>query len=153
MLQSRIFFLITFVALLLLTALLLKPFFNVILLSLIAVIVLKPLYRWFLRARYTEGKPRLSASVTLLTFIFLLVVPVAILIIVFVDQLSQQLLGLADFDLDEILLEIEQSIEATGGSINLDKAVIQEVISDAASAVFNAVIGFASNLLSALPLT
>ena len=150
-LQSRIFFLITFVALLLLTALLLKPFFNVILLSLIAVIVLKPLYSWFLRARYTEGKPRLSASVTLLTFIFLLVVPVAILIIVFVDQLSQQLLGLADFDLDEILLEIEQSIEATGGSINLDKAVIQEVISDAASAVFNAAIGFAGNLLSALP--
>ena len=150
-LQSRIFFLITFVALLLLTTLLLKPFFNVILLSLIAVIVLKPLYRWFLRARYTEGKPRLSASVTLLTFIFLLVVPVAILIIVFIDQLSQQLLELADFDLDEILLEIEQSIEATGGSINLDKAVIQEVISDAASAVFNAAIGFASNLLSALP--
>ena len=149
--QSRIFFLITFVALLLLTALLLKPFFNVILLSLIAVIVLKPLYRWFLRARYTEGKPRLSASVTLLTFIFLLVVPVAILIIVFVDQLAQQLLGLADFDLDEILLEIENNLAAVGGPINLDKAAIQEVISDAASAVFNAAIGFASNLLSALP--
>jgi len=150
-LQSRIFFLVTFVALLLFTALLLKPFFNVIMLSLIAVIVLKPLYGWFLRARYTEGKPRLSASVTLLTFLFVLVVPVTILIIVFVDQLSQQLLGLADFDLDEILLEIEQSIEATGGSVNLDKAAIQEVISDAASSVLDAAISVAGTLLSALP--
>ena len=151
MIQSRIFFLITFVALLLITALLLKPFFNVILISLIAVIVLKPLYGWFYRSKYTKGKPRLSASVTLLTFLFLLVVPVTLLMIGFIEQLSQQLLMLADFDLGEILLEIENSIAATGSSINLDKAAIQEAINGAASAVLDAAVGFAGNLLSALP--
>ncbi len=83
-LQSRIFLFLTFVVLLIITALLLKPFFSVILLSLIAVLVLKPLYGWFYRTSFTEGKPRLSASVTLLTFLFLLVIPVAIVIIVFV---------------------------------------------------------------------
>ncbi len=150
-LQSRIFFLITFAALLIITALLLKPFFNVILLALIAVIVLKPLYGWFLRARYTEGKPRLSASVTLLTFLFVLVVPVTVLIFVFVEQLSQQLLALANFDLDAILLEIENSINVTGQTINLDRAAIQELIDGAAIAVLNAAVSFAGNLLSALP--
>ncbi|MCZ6528971.1 MAG: hypothetical protein O6949_01385, partial [Chloroflexi bacterium] len=52
-LQSRIFFFLTFLALLILTALLLKPFFSVILLSLIAVIVLKPLYGWLYRTKFT----------------------------------------------------------------------------------------------------
>jgi len=150
-LQSRIFFLVTFVALLIITALLLKPFFNVILLSLIAVIVLKPLYGWFLRARYTRGKPRLSASVTLLTFLFLLVVPVAVLIFIFVDQLAQQLLALADFDLDALLLEIENSIKITGQTINLDRAAIQQLIDDAASSLLSAAISFAGTILSALP--
>jgi predicted PurR-regulated permease PerM len=150
-LQGRIFFLITFVALLILTWLLLKPFFNVILVSLITVIVLKPLYSWFYRARFTEGKPRLSASVTMVTFVFVLVVPVAILVFVFIDQLSQQLLALADFDVDAILLEIENSIATTGQSINFDKAAIQGLITDAASAVFDAAISFAGKLLSALP--
>ncbi len=150
-LQSRIFFFLTFLVLLLVTALLLKPFFNVIFLSLIAVIVLKPLYGWFLRARYTEGKPRLSASVTLLTFLFLIVVPVAVLIIIFINQFSQQLLALVDFDLDAILLEIENAIEVSGQTINLDRAAIQEAISDASRALINASISFAASLLSALP--
>jgi len=150
-LQSRIFFFITFLVLLIVTALLLKPFFSVILLSLIAVIVLKPLYGWFYRSKYTKGKPRLSASLTLLTFLFLLVVPVAILMIGFIEQLSQQLLSLADFDLDEILQEVEAAFEAGGQSINFDRAAIQEFIGGAAAAIISATLSFAGSLLSALP--
>jgi len=150
-LQSRIFFFLTFLVLLIITALLLKPFFSVILLSLIAVIVLKPLYGWFLRARYTKGKPRLSASVTLLTFLFLLVIPVAILIIIFVGQLSQQLVGLADFDLDALLLEVENTIGATGQPINLDRAAIEESIRNASTKIVGAALSFAGSLLSSLP--
>ncbi len=150
-LQSRIFLFLTFVVLLIITALLLKPFFSVILLSLIAVIVLKPLYAWFFRARYTGGKPRLSASVTLLTFLFVLVIPVAIVIIVFVEQLTQQLIGLAEFDLDALMLEVENTLDSAGQSINLDRAAIQEFIEGAAATVLSAAVGFAASFLSSLP--
>jgi predicted PurR-regulated permease PerM len=150
-LQSRIFFFLTFLGLLIITALLLKPFFSIILLSLIAVIVLKPLYAWFFRARYTGGKPRLSASVTLLTFLFVLVIPVAIVIIVFVEQLTQQLIGLAEFDLDALMLEVENTLDFAGQSINLDRAAIQELIEGAAATVLSAAVGFAASVLSSLP--
>jgi predicted PurR-regulated permease PerM len=150
-LQSRIFFFLTFLGLLIITALLLKPFFSIILLSLIAVIVLKPLYAWFFRARYTGGKPRLSASVTLLTFLFVLVIPVAIVIIVFVEQLTQQLIGLAEFDLDALMLEVENTLDFAGQSINLDRAAIQELIEGAAATVLSAAVGFAASFLSSLP--
>ena len=150
-LQSRIFFFLTFLGLLIITALLLKPFFSIILLSLIAVIVLKPLYAWFFRARYTGGKPRLSASVTLLTFLFVLVIPVAIVIIVFVEQLTQQLIGLAEFDLDALMLEVENTLDSSGQSINLDRAAIQELIAGAAATVLSAAVGFAASFLSSLP--
>jgi predicted PurR-regulated permease PerM len=150
-LQSRIFFFLTFVVLLIITALLLKPFFSIILLALIAVIVLKPLYAWFFRARYTGGRPRLSASITLLTFLFVLVIPVAIVIIVFVEQLSQQLIALADFDLDAIMLEVENAFKSTGQLINLDRAAIQEFIEGAAATILSAAVGFAASFLSSLP--
>jgi len=150
-LQSRIFFFLTFLGLTIITALLLKPFFSIILLSLIAVIVLKPLYAWFFRARYTGGKPRLSASVTLLTFLFVLVIPVAIVIIVFVEQLTQQLIGLAEFDLDALMLEVENTLDSSGQSINLDRAAIQELIEGAAATVLSAAVGFAASFLSSLP--
>jgi len=150
-LQSRIFFFLTFLGLLIITALLLKPFFSIILLSLIAVIVLKPLYAWFFRARYTGGKPRLSASVTLLTFLFVLVIPVAIVIIVFVEQLTQQLIGLAEFDLDALMLEVENTLDSAGQSINLDRAAIQELIVGAAATILSAAVGFAASFLSSLP--
>ncbi len=152
MLRSRGFFFLTFVALLILTALLLKPFFSVILLSLIAVIVLKPLYGWFYRTKFTKGRRRLSASVTILTFLFLLVVPVTIMIVLFVDQLSSQLVALADFDLDAIFQEIEDAMPTAGGqSITLDREAIKNVIGEAAAAVLGAAIGLAGTILSALP--
>jgi predicted PurR-regulated permease PerM len=151
-LQSRIFFFLTFVVLLVLTGLLLKPFFNVILLSLIAVIVLKPLYGWFYRTKFTKGKPRLSASVTILSFILVLVVPVTIVIVLFIDQLSAQLVALADFDLDAILQEVEDAIRTAGGqSIALDNEAIKGAIGEATAAVLGAALGIAGNILSALP--
>ena len=43
----RLFLLITFLVLILLTFLLIKPFFSAIVISLISVIFLKPLYNYF----------------------------------------------------------------------------------------------------------
>lgn len=151
-LQSRVFFFLTFVVLLIITALLLKPFFNVILLSLIAVIVLKPLYGWFYRTRFTKGRQRLSASVTILTFVFLLVVPVTIMIVIFLDQLSAQLVAVADFDLDGFVREVEETIQsAAGQSIALNEQAIKSAIGEAAAAVLSAAAGLAGSLLSSLP--
>ncbi len=152
-LQSRIFFFLTFLALLILTALLLKPFFSVILLSLITVIVLKPLYGWLYRTKFTRDRRRLSASVTILTFLFLLVAPVALVFILFIDQLSEQLIALANVDLDTFLQSLEETLgTAAGGEpVNLDRKAIKEVIGDSAASVLGAAVGFAANLLSSLP--
>ncbi len=152
-LQSRIFFFLTFVVLLILTALLLRPFFSVILLSLIAVIVLKPLYGWFYRTKFTQDRRRLSASVTVLTFLFLLVVPLALVIILFIDQLSEQLVAIANVDLDTFFQNLEETMgTAAGGEpVNLDRNAIMELIGESAASVLGAAVGFAANLLGSLP--
>lgn len=115
MVRSRLFFFLSLLAPLIRTALLLRPIFSVILLALIAVIVLKPLHGWFYRTKFTKGRRRLSASVTIPTFIVLLVVPVTIMIVLLIDQLSMQLVGLADFNLDGLLQEFEDAVETAGG--------------------------------------
>ncbi len=150
---SRVFFFLTFLVLLILTGLLLRPFFSVILLSLVAVIVLKPLYGWFIKQRFTKGRPRLAATVTLLSFLFVLLVPISFFVyqffVAFVDSLSIMISA----DLDALLQGMEEAISSsTGGTPpNFDRAAIQEAIVSATTALLGAATNLLGNLLSSLP--
>ena len=51
-LTHRLFLLITFLVLIILAFLLIKPFFSAVVISLISVILLKPLYNYFLGVKW-----------------------------------------------------------------------------------------------------
>jgi len=49
------------------------------------------------------------------------------------------------------MLEVENTLDSSGQSINLDRAAIQELIEGAAATVLSAAVGFAASFLSSLP--
>ena len=53
--RERLFFYIVFVILIVLMAVMLKPFFTVLIVSLISVIMLKPLYNYYFGADMGQG--------------------------------------------------------------------------------------------------
>ena len=92
--RQRLFFFIVFAILIVLMALMLKPFFTVLIVSLISVIMLKPVYNYFLGREWIRGRKGLASSLTLLALLLLLVVPV--LLITWL-VLSQMLIKLTPF--------------------------------------------------------
>ncbi|MFN2165084.1 MAG: AI-2E family transporter, partial [Anaerolineae bacterium] len=97
--RSRMFFYGIFAALILLTFLLLKPFFSVLALSVITVILLKPVYTLLLKTERIAGHERLAASLALAAFILALIVPIFFIAYISLNQLSEllQSVGTASF--------------------------------------------------------
>ncbi len=120
-LSNRLFFLITFLILLVLAYFILEPFINIIIVALISIIVLKPLYSRILNLSWIKGRSRLSASITLLLVFMLILIPVYILGRVFLTQLSTAMasidassieaLNFSD-QIETLLLEAQQAAEA-----------------------------------------
>ena len=85
--QNRVFFLIMFLVLIVLAWMLLKPFISTIMLTLISIIVLKPVYSRIVKLNWVKGRPRLSASLTLILIQILIIVPFYFLARVMLSQL------------------------------------------------------------------
>lgn len=106
LISQRVFFLIIFLLLIVMAFLILKPFMSTIVLALTFIIVLKPLYSWILSLGWIKGRSRLSASLTLLLVIVLIIVPLYFLGRVLVSQISTllatiDLSGIETLNLDE----------------------------------------------------
>jgi predicted PurR-regulated permease PerM len=79
----------------------------VLVVSLISVILLKPLYDWFLGRKRVKERKTLAASVTLLAVLVVLVIPVIVIIWVTLSQLSGLFQQLAALDFDAIIQDIQ----------------------------------------------
>ena len=111
-LRNRIFFYIVFLILTILTLILLRPLFSVIALSLISVIMLKPVYTFFMGLSWVKGRGRMAASLTLIAYVLLLVAPVYFLARVTANQLSIFFEQLSTLDVDLILQNIENFLDS-----------------------------------------
>ncbi len=128
--RNRVFFLITFVVLIALAVILLKPFISTIMLALITIIVLKPLYSRILKLKWVKSRARVSASLTLILTFLLIVVPAYFLARAMLFQLASALEAV-DLSLIEALnlgtlanaavIEAEGTIEA--GTVVVVQAV------------------------------
>ena len=110
-LRERLFFYLVFIILIILMALMLKPFFTVLVVSLISVIILKPVYNFYLGRDWIKERKGLAASLTLLSVLVILIIPVLLMLRVTVNQLSGLFEQLATIDLDAVIQEIRQSLE------------------------------------------
>ena len=109
-LRERLFFYLVFVILIILMLLMITPFFTVLVVSLIAVIMLKPVYNYIFELNWVKERKGLAASLTLLSVLVVLIIPVLLIVWVTVNQLSGLFEQLAALDLDAIVQSIQQSL-------------------------------------------
>jgi predicted PurR-regulated permease PerM len=90
--------------------LMIKPFFTVLVVSLISVIMLKPVYNYIFGLSWVKERKGLAASLTLIAVLVILVIPVVLIIWLTVNQLSGLFEQLAALDLDAAIQSIQQSL-------------------------------------------
>jgi predicted PurR-regulated permease PerM len=140
-LSRRAFFFVTFAVLAILTLVLLNPFISIIVLSLISIIVLKPLYTRLTKWDPIRGRTRLAASLTLIIFLMLIILPTYFLASTTLSQLSQ---ALEEF----LLVGFDKSLI---GQLSPDiKLQIKRLLSDAVISITQAAISFGVSLISLL---
>jgi predicted PurR-regulated permease PerM len=152
-LRERLFFYIAFIILILLALLMLRPYFTVLVVSVISVIILKPVYNFFLGRNWVRKRKRLAASLTLLAVFLILVIPLVLIVVVTVNQLSSMFEQLAALDLGAVLQDIRQTLDALPlvGQIRPSDASTADSIRPLLQAVAQAVANFAVSLAASIP--
>jgi predicted PurR-regulated permease PerM len=151
--RNRLFFWLVFVILIVLTILMIRPYFTALVLSLIAVIMLTPLYRYFLERKRVRGHEKVAVSLTLLAFLGILVVPILLLILLVVNQLGAALTSFATIDLDTALQNVAEALQALPllGRLQLDAVSLADGLQSLARSVGTAVTDLALRLGASLP--
>jgi len=151
--RNRLFFWLVFLILIVLTILMIKPYFTALVLSLIAVIMLTPLYNYFLRRKRIQGREKVAVSLTLLSFLGILVVPVFLVALLIVNQLAAALAYFASIDLGSALQSIAQALDTVPllGALELDAVNIAEGLQSLARNAASAVADLALSLGASLP--
>lgn len=153
-LRERLFFYIVFAILILLMLLMISPFFTVLVVSLIAVIMLKPAYNRIYALKWVNERKGLAASLTLIAVLVVLVIPVLLIAWLTVSQLAGAFQELAALDLDAIIQEFRQllaEMPMVGDAKALEAsatAPVRPLFSSVAQALTDIVIDFASSLPS-----
>jgi predicted PurR-regulated permease PerM len=152
-LKERLFFYIAFFVLILLTLVMLRSFFTVLIVSVISVIILKPVYNFFLGRNWVRERKGLAASLTLLAVFLMLVIPVVIIVVVTVNQLTGLFEQLAALDLEAIIQDIKHTLEGLPlvGGIQPFDANTADSVRPLIRAVAQAVADFAVSLGAAIP--
>ena len=110
--QRRVFFLLTFIGLIVLSFLLIRPFLNTLVVALIVALMLKPVYNRVAEWRWVGSRPPLAAGVTLAGFLLLVIVPLALLIWFAIQQLGVLAADIAAQDLEATAQEIVETLES-----------------------------------------
>jgi predicted PurR-regulated permease PerM len=109
--KGRVFFFGLFALLAIAVLYIISSYLGVIAISLVTVTLLKPLFDWFMRHRWINGRSRIATTVTLITFFLIIVVPIYIIGSILIDQANEFL--------DQIQSEeVEYSLENLTATIN-----------------------------------
>ena len=108
--RKRIFFYLGFLLLVILTLIMLRPFFTTIIISLISVILLKPLYDYFLGLSFVKERRRVAVALTLLSAVVLVVAPLYIVVSLTVTQITAAVADLGSQDTDGLIQSVQELI-------------------------------------------
>jgi predicted PurR-regulated permease PerM len=152
-LRERLFFYAAFLILIILTLLMFRPFFTVLIISLISVIMLKPVYNYFLARRWVGRRKGLASSLTLLAVLVILVVPVFLIVRLFASQLSDLFVQLSALDLDAIVQNIQLALEDVPllGRAEPTDVGANDSVRPLIRAIGEAVADFSVRLVSSIP--
>lgn len=151
--DSRIFFFIAFLVLLVLSFFVIRPFGTVIIFTLILIIVLKPLYNYLLGTKWLNGRKRLTATATLLIAVVVVLLPIILLISMTISQLTSALAEIDSTNFPSLIGRIENLARSLPfmDEVNLDPSTIKETISallgDVLAFLVNTVADFVSSVM------
>jgi len=137
LIRQRVFFFGVVIVLAILTLILIWQFVGAILLAVALVIILRPLYRWFLGKKWVQGSESRAVGATMLTFILVIAIPVILIVGSAISQANNLFSGLdfegMDLSLPGIIAWIEDFMQGTGAEgFKIDEiqftTTLQEVI-------------------------
>lgn len=155
--QGRIFFFGLFALLAVLVAWLLRPYLGVIAIALVTVIMLKPLYDWFISRKRIKGRPRVATTLTLVTFLILIIVPLFIIGFLLISQAGQLLeiisTGEVELSLENLVAALEDFLQGipTMEDFEIDQEQVAQTLLNLASAALSGLANLAVSLGSTLP--
>lgn len=151
--DRRLFFLGFFAFLTVLTLILLRPFFAVIAVVLVMVVISKPLYTYLLARNWVRERTRLAASLTLLLMIMLVLIPILVISFVAISQAVELLEEFGGADLDNILADISAAISNIPILNNLEMEYVDlaEALQQLALGAAEWLTNLLANFLTSLP--
>jgi predicted PurR-regulated permease PerM len=154
---GRVFFFGLFILLAVLVVWLLSPYLSVIAIALVTVVMLKPLYDWYLDHKRIQGHTRIATTLTLVSFILLIIIPIFIIGFLLFSQandLLEQLTSLeVELSLENLLAALEnflQQIPALS-DIDIDQEQFTQTLVNLGSTVLSWLTNLAVSLGTSLP--
>jgi len=151
--RNRIFLSLGFLVLIILMFVMIKPYITTIIISLISVVVLQPVYKFFIGLDIVKERRPLAVTLTLLSFVVIIVVPIYVIARMTATQLSAAFAEISAQEVETLLQSIQAMIEGvdpSGASADPTAnlvGTIQEVI----LALGVGLAGWVLDLASALP--
>ena len=150
--RERFFFFLLLLLLLFLSLLLIWPHMTAILTAIALVVIVKPLYKWVFEKKWVGGNPNRATAVTILTFLFLIAIPVLLFIWVaynqsttlLTDPLTEEAMTV-DVLADGVNTFLDALSEQGDDNFNRDDAInsIQEAVAAFTDWLANILIGLA----------
>lgn len=140
LIQQRIFFFIMIGILAVLALILVWQFITPILLAFAVVVIMKPIYNWFLGKRWIKHNERRATGATLLIFVLVIAIPAVLIFGGAINQAGKFFSGLELGDLrlslPEIISGIEENLRGiSAGEIQIDQQQITESVQQAVAAL------------------
>lgn len=154
--RGRYFFFGLFGILAILVLYILSPYLGVIAIALVTVLMLKPLYDWFLYHNRVKGRARVATTLTLVTLFLLILIPLFIIGFLSFSQandlLEQVNSANVEFSLENVLAVIEDFWQQIPGlrNIEINTEQLAQSLLNLASAALSWLAGLAASLGTSL---
>jgi predicted PurR-regulated permease PerM len=155
--KGRRFFFAIFAVLALGTLLLVKPFLAVIALSLVTVLILRPLYAWIGGRRRLEGHTSLAVTLTMLIAIIIIFVPLILLAILIINQAADLLETVKSVDgalyIETVVTELESVVRSVPilSDVQIDEQQVTDFLTTQIIAILGWLAGLLKGLIGSLP--
>ena len=121
--RKRVFFYLAFLLLIVLALVMLRPFLTTIIISVISVILLKPVYDYFLGTKIVKERKGLAVTLTLMSGFLLVVVPLVLVVWLSISQLTEALSAVSTQKVEDFLASILEALGGASGSATASEEV------------------------------
>lgn len=153
--RGKIFFFVIFALLGLATLFLLQPFLGLIALSLVAVVILKPVYNYFLSRKWVRGHRGIATTISIVVFFLVLVIPLIMLGGALINQAQALFESVSSGDVDGSVESLTERINSFIQEFPAfsDVEIDQEQLLQALKSIANGVLSWLADLAGSLGTT